>query len=1447
MDELLSKYIDRQGFADDTQFALGELEQLESAFDKLKDIKIGMQGVSGIKDFVSSVSQAAPIIQNLNNTIAAQTSTLKQSTDATKQNVTAQNDLSASAKQLQKEKEKLASLSTDEAKQIAELKVQQTQQNAANKEAAINTLGLRDSYQLLNQEYQNAQKTAKALSAQALINPEFKEQATAAAEKANDLATVLKTIDASVGQFQRNVGNYTGAVGILQKGFAEAKTQLDQLTQAQRENTTSGQQLQKEVEILGNLSAQQTKGFSTLTSELRQSENALRTMYEAGLGGTKTFQELQTSVNNAARDVKNFKEQQALLQSDSPVLAGLTAAARGLGGAYAVGAGAAALFADGNEKVEKELYKLVAIMNVLQGLAEFNKLISEKSAIATALNTVKTSFLAAAESLVAKVTGESTAALDLNTAAQIKNAAAKVAGTVATGAAADADSGLSDVQDKVADGIAAVNTAVLNKNNALIKDVNASEKATKAAIENTTAVNTNAAAVSKDAALTEAAAGAKAELGAAAGASVAPLGEAAAAEQASATASTELAAASAPAAAGMEAQAVGAVALAEGLDTVAASEGAVAAGASTMATAIAATGIGLVIVGLAVAIYEIYKAITNWNNAIDSVEKANKDLVKTIKDLIDATKQYDDIRKLTSQEELADLQKIVDKRKALGVTQSESLALDLKVAELRAKNAADDVKTLGVTKEKVALAQQQALEAANQLRIEQQFKKEFEDNAANKGNPKYDKILEGYNDRIQAYKDDYDARKANLDLGLSALNESADAEAQVENLKNQKIKLSDDDLRKYKLSMVQIESDAQTAANERILNNDRSTLAQRLDALKSNLAGKIKVINAENISTQNDPTVSTTDKLIAAKKAAADIASAQKDSDEAIYKEKEDFRLKDLAAVTAVQKAIYDRISQTNQDIYNNDALTEAQRLEALKKSIEARKQSLEAQYTSDLSSAGISDPDIERIKQEGFFEISNKKITDEELKKLIADFNNAVIDLSKDASLQQIKIVKDYYEQYAFESDKALKKIAEETAASNASLEESYSKQVVDLNEMYKNGEIAAGNYNKEKLKLDDDYAKNSLQIQIENIEKSLAASKSAAEVEIELQKELNDLKGQSVAGLSDSELKVHDDRIKQVTDELKAVQEAVGKESDLYRQLSKLKADLSNQDKKITDDSLNALVDAFNKIKDIGTQVFSVIEGAINGMVTRQKNALQDQSDALDAYSARQIELINASGLAEQEKADKITILNARVQAQKDEIALKQKQADEENARAQKATAIFNIVLATAVAVVKALPNIPLSVLIGALGAAQLAVAIATPVPKYKHGKNLKDNYEGPAIVGDGGVPEYIKREDGTIEKTPSTDTLTYVKKNDVIYPNFFSMMKALAMPVLNVGSVRDNSADQIELALQRQTNILRPLLSSIANKKELSLRSSNVGMEAIWKWGSSQTKYVEENTNW
>ena len=158
---------------------------------------------------------------------------------------------------------------------------------------------------------------------------------------------------------------------------------------------------------------------------------------------------------------------------------------------------------------------------------------------------------------------------------------------------------------------------------------------------------------------------------------------------------------------------------------------------------------------------------------------------------------------------------------------------------------------------------------------------------------------------------------------------------------------------------------------------------------------------------------------------------------------------------------------------------------------------------------------------------------------------------------------------------------------------------------------------------------------------------------------------------------------------------------------------------------------------------------------------------------------------------------------------------------------------VIATAVAVVQALPLIPLSIAVGTLGALQTAAIASRPIPEYWRGKPESDNYEGIATVGEKRT-EVIKSKDGSIRLTPSVPTLTYVGKDDIIYPSVEDFESKHAFPTQILQSVT-KKGDTSGYDLNKLSNkIIEANRKSLGSAKFINtnINKSQDINHAMWK---------------
>lgn len=270
----------------------------------------------------------------------------------------------------------------------------------------------------------------------------------------------------------------------------------------------------------------------------------------------------------------------------------------------------------------------------------------------------------------------------------------------------------------------------------------------------------------------------------------------------------------------------------------------------------------------------------------------------------------------------------------------------------------------------------------------------------------------------------------------------------------------------------------------------------------------------------------------------------------------------------------------------------------------------------------------------------------------------------------------------------------------------------------------------------------------------------------------------------------------------------------------------------------------------KQLASELTTLTFTLFTASYERQKNAVQDQINALEDRKQKEIEVANATISNTQDRAAAIAIIEARAAAQKEELQRRQKEFDIKKAQFDKAQAIARIIQETAVALISSSIKPALIPLVIAISAAQLANVIAQPIPKYKHGKNvgsMKDLYEGPAWVDDGGRPEAIIREDGTVEVGGNKPRLTHLKKRDIVLPDARQLVdivmagKMGGVIMRRPGKGRDNSVENEIRAMRRD------VVRAIQEKPVLNLNSSEGGLTAMWKHGANKTKYLNDQTNW
>ena len=180
-------------------------------------------------------------------------------------------------------------------------------------------------------------------------------------------------------------------------------------------------------------------------------------------------------------------------------------------------------------------------------------------------------------------------------------------------------------------------------------------------------------------------------------------------------------------------------------------------------------------------------------------------------------------------------------------------------------------------------------------------------------------------------------------------------------------------------------------------------------------------------------------------------------------------------------------------------------------------------------------------------------------------------------------------------------------------------------------------------------------------------------------------------------------------------------------------------------------------------------IVSDRLNTGIDEEFAKFQANQDAQkDVFQSRLDADLNAVNLAEEKGTlSKEAAENQRFKLENDfkkktaALDLKTKQ---EAAKAEKKKALYDIFIATAVAIAKAAPVPPLMAFAAIIGGIQAAVVAARPVPKFEKGTNGQTRVAMDAIVGEKGS-ELVTTPQGAF-LTPSTDTYMHLPKGSEVF---------------------------------------------------------------------------------
>lgn len=333
--------------------------------------------------------------------------------------------------------------------------------------------------------------------------------------------------------------------------------------------------------------------------------------------------------------------------------------------------------------------------------------------------------------------------------------------------------------------------------------------------------------------------------------------------------------------------------------------------------------------------------------------------------------------------------------------------------------------------------------------------------------------------------------------------------------------------------------------------------------------------------------------------------------------------------------------------------------------------------------------------------------------------------------------------------------------------------KEANIIKKQYANGEISKEDYEKKLYDIGVKYAKARLQTLLAEAKAEMALVDINSEKAKELLERIDKIQAQI------DELNYDDVNKKQkewiykfksgLSEMNDAARDTLGETAGIFEGLSDIMVGVAEKGKLTFKGTAEDVIKSFGYLlKSVEKIVFGITSLMTDIYDARIENVEKEQEANDEAYDKEieRIEALEENGAISTEEAE------ARKRAAEDKTAAKNAELEKKKAALQekqakwdKANSIVQAGIATALAVTKALPNLVLAALVGAMGAAQVALIAAQPIPKYA--KGTKDHPGGLAIVGDGGKKEGIVTNNGLFI-TPDKPTLVDLPAHAQVIPD-------------------------------------------------------------------------------
>lgn len=425
--------------------------------------------------------------------------------------------------------------------------------------------------------------------------------------------------------------------------------------------------------------------------------------------------------------------------------------------------------------------------------------------------------------------------------------------------------------------------------------------------------------------------------------------------------------------------------------------------------------------------------------------------------------------------------------------------------------------------------------------------------------------------------------------------------------------------------------------------------------------------------------------------------------------------------------------------------------------------------------------------------DIKASKMSEEEKQKAIAKVEAATADITEgikhQATEEEKKLDNEILEHKQQLAQKEIEKALSQGEAEQVMRDAQYANELEALKDKYAK-ELAEADGYEEKIaeikkryqektaRLSEQYAIKTAQAQYDLVIKQLVAIGAVdEEMIVELTEMVKNGELDAAATILEAYGLTHD----QAIDLLKSLAEAeIGirtATTDAVNAQKEREADATQEaaqkEKDAQQKRIQNLQDWMQKAGEAIDKISGFVTALYDNQIAKIEELLEAEQTRYDQEVSHIDYLAEHGAITTEEAEIRKRDAAAATAAKQEQLEKKKAQIEYRKAMVEKANTIAQIGMATALGIMQTYAQlgwpagIPGAIFIGAMGAIQLATALAQPIKAYAEGTKGKPHPGGLALVGDGGSQELVMY-DGKAWVTPDKPTLLDLPKGAEVFPD-------------------------------------------------------------------------------